>query len=742
MSHAQCSSIFNSRASRYLSILASVLSISAYAQSDPGAVTGDREAGVLEEVLVTATKRGEMSIQDVALSIRAIGARELLDKGVEDFSDWARLVPGLSAEDQGPGERRYIIRGIRSVGPATVGVYYDDAVITGFNPEDDGGGRNADVRLYDVERIEVLRGPQGTLYGEGSMSGTIRVITNKPDTESAYGAFEADGAWAEQGGGSYKFNGFANLPASETFAIRAVGWYEDEEGFVDNVRLGKDDINGEETYGGRIAARWMPNDQLSVDASYVIQSTELGGKQRYFPSIGDLETDEYVVDRYEDDLDIFQLALDYDVGSGSIHASSAYLDRDVFFRFDSTPLLIFFGVPLPFALAVTDQPDEREIWTNEIRFASDLGGRFEYVVGAFYQNSKRDFESNVISTDLNGVPNGTEPDIFGRISSFDIDQLAFFGEATFDLTPQLQGLVGVRYFDYEQDSFSMETLPFGGFPPGEEPTPDPERSASDSDVSFKASLTWSVNDDANVYALYSEGFRQGGTNATGFGNAIIIPEEYEPDTIDNYEIGAKTTWYDGRLIANLSIYRINWDNIQTQEQEPVVGFNFIGNAGKARVDGFELELLSQLTTQLQLGVGLGYQDAELTEDQPVLEVDTPVGKDGDPIPYVPEWTGNVALQYDFAISGPWSGYFRGDYSYTGSSQTQFNDNGAFYNEQDAYSIVDLRAGMESGDWRVSVYLENVFDERAEVTIVENLAVPLSIFTNRPRTAGISVRRNF
>lgn len=700
-------------------------------------------AGEIEEVYVTATKRGVASVQDITGSIRAIGAKELADLDVQDYADWARLVPGLNTEDQGPGEKRFIIRGIRSVGQATVGVYFDDAVITGFNPEDDGGGRNADVRLYDIERIEVLRGPQGTLYGEGSMSGAIRIITNKPDTEDTYGQFTVEGSSTTNGGPGYKFNGFANLPVSETFAFRAVGYYEDEDGFVDNVRLGKDDINWEKTYGGRLAARWTPNDKLTIDASYLIQDTELGGKQRYFPSIGDLETDEYTVDVYKDDMDILQFALDYELGSGTIHASSAILNRDVFFRFDSTPLLLFFGVPLPYARAVTDQPDNRDIWTNELRYSSDLNGRFQYVVGAFYQQSKRDFQSNVISTDEDGNPNGTEADIFGRVSSFKIDQLALFGEMTWDFTDQLEGLFGLRYFDYQQDSFSMETLPFGGFPPGENPKPDPKRSASDTDVSIKASLSYAVNDDANLYVLYSEGFRQGGTNSTGFGNAIIIPEEYEPDSLTNYEIGAKTTWLDGKLVVNASLYRIDWDNIQTQEQEPVVGFNYIGNAGKARVDGFELEVFSLLTEQLQLGIGMGYHDARLTEDQPLLEVDTPIGKDGDPIPYVPKFTSNVSLQYDFPINGgAWNGYVRGDYSFTGSSDTQFNDNGAFFYEQDSYSLVDARLGVENEDWRVVFYVDNLFDKRAEVTVVENLAVPLSIFTNRPLTFGATISRNF
>lgn len=696
---------------------------------------------LLEEVVVTATKRGDISIQDIPLSIRAIGAVEMQDKGIEDFSDWARLVPGLSAEDQGPGEKRIIMRGIRSVGPATVGVYFDDAVITGFNPEDDGGGRNADIRLYDMQRIEVLRGPQGTLYGEGSMSGTIRMISNKPDVSGAYGSFAAEGATTKHGGNSYKFNGFGNMPISEDFAIRAVGWFENEAGFVDNVRLKKNDINEEETYGGRVAARWTPNDRLTFDASFLAQSTELGGKQRYFPSIGELKTDEYTVDLYKDDLNISQLTMDYELASGNIHVSTALLKRDVYFRWDSTPLLILFGVPLPFARAVTDQPDEREIWTSELRFSSNLDGRFEYVVGGFYQTSKRDFESNVISTDENGIANGTEADIFGRTSSFDISQYAFFGEATWNFTAKLQGLVGLRYFDYQQDSTSLETLPFGGFEPGGAPTPDPARSAGGNDVSMKASLLYALNDDANLYALYSEGFRQGGTNSTGFGNLIIIPEEFGPDTLDNYEFGAKTTWLGGRLVVNASFYRINWDNIQTQEQEPVEGFNFIGNAGTARVDGFEIELFAQLTSELQLGVGLSNQNAKLTEDQPILEVETPVGKDGDRIPFVSELTVSASLQYDFNF-GSWGNFVRGDYSYTGSSDTQFNDDGLFNNHQAAYSMLDLRWGMEVENWLLAVYLDNVFDERADLTIVENMAVPLSIFTNRPRTLGFSVRRNF
>lgn len=721
-------------------MLAAFATVPALGQT-PTSEVGERQTA-LEEVVVTATKRGETLLQDTAFSIRALDEAVLRDKGVEDFADWAPLVPGLIAQDQGPGEKRYIIRGIQAVGPATVGVYFDDAVISGFNTEDDGGGRNTDIRLYDVQRIEVLRGPQGTLYGAGSLSGTIRIITNKPDPQNLHGSVSVGAAGTHSGGTSIKANGFANIPLSDTTALRAVAWHEDEAGFIDNVRLRRDDINEENTSGGRIAVRWL-SDDIEVNASAVIQRTDLEGKQRFYPAIGDLEIDEFVVDTYEDDLELYQGSVTYQLGNGSVHASTALFNRDVFYRFDSTPILLFFGVPLPFAIAVTDQPESRDLWSNEIRYASDFDSRFQMVVGAFYQELDRDFASNVISAREDGIPNGTEPDIFGRVSSFQTDETALFGEFSYEFTDKLTGVVGARWFDFEQDSQSRETLPFGGFDPGDAPPPDPDRMASESDVSLKASLSYEVAEDITVYGLFSEGFRQGGTNSTGFGNLIIIPEEFESDSIENYELGAKTVWLDGRLAINTSIYTIDWSNIQTLEQEPVQGFSFIGNAGAAQVDGIEVELFARPTEDLDITIAAGYQDARLTEDQPLLEVETPVGRDGDPIPYVPEFTGAVSLQYHFPIGGAgWDAFARADWSYVGSSQTQFNMNGEFFHEQDSYDILDLRLVLANQSWEATFFLDNVFDERAELTIIENRAVPLSVFTNRPRTLGAAVSWRF
>lgn len=713
--------------------LAAVFSVGANAQ-EPAAV----EKTTLDEIIVTATKRGPTLLKDTAISIRAIGQDVLKAKDVQDFSDWAPLVPGLIAEDQGPGEKRYIIRGIRAVGPSTVGVYLDDAVISGFNTEDDGGGRNVDIRLYDVERIEVLRGPQGTLYGAGSLSGTIRYITNKPDPKSVFGRISATVSSTESGGTNYKTNGHVNIPVSDQFALRAVGWYEDEDGFVDNIRLGINNVNDQQTIGGRLAARWLASDDLAFNFSATFQSTELGGKQRYYPLIGDLQNDEFVIDQHQDDSEIYQASLEYQFAAGTIHASTALFDRDVFYRFDSTPILLFFGVPLPFAIAVVDQPESRQLWSNEIRFSSDFSGPFQMVVGGFYSNLDRDFASDVISASEDGVPNGTEADIFGRVSSFEVDETALFGEFSYEFSEQWTGIFGIRWFDFEQDSQSQETLPFGGFDPGNEPPPDPNRSASDSDVSLKFSLMYKLNDAVSFYGLYSEGFRQGGTNSTGFGTAVIIPEEFESDSVENFEVGAKMLWMDNRFALNVSIYTIDWSDIQTLEQEPVLGFPFIANAGTAQVDGIEVEFFARPDDRWDFVLSATWLDARLTEDQPALGVETPIGRDGDPIPYVPDFTAAVAVQYDFPVGGAFGGFVRADWNYHGSSLTQFNTDGLFFHKQDSYDNLDLRVALRKNTWEVVFFLDNAFDERAQVTILENRAVPLSVFTNRPRTFGTTL----
>ncbi len=726
--------MITSRLFRYPTAVSAVALIAGLAATNAYSAPGDSEQ--LEEVIVTATKRGLVNVQDVASSLRAITGAELKDRGATVFDQWSRSVPGLVFQDQGPGDKRYIIRGVQSIGAATVGVYLDDAVITGSNAEDDGGGKNVDIRLFDLERIEVLRGPQGTLYGTSSMSGTIRILSNKPDLDELYGNTGLEISDTRFGDVNYTVNGTINLPLiKDKVAIRATGWRVDDSGYINNVRLGNEDINTEETSGGRLSLAIKPTDRLTLNGQVLVQDQDIGGKTFFFPADGELNQSEYTAGGRRDKAYIYQGSVNYDFGSMTFDFSSAYFDRDVDFLFDSTPILIFFGVPdLP---AVTLQPEKSSIWTNEARLSSNFSGPFQFIGGALYQQQERDFESSVISVDANGIPTQSTPDIFGRISSRDVDQYALFGEASFDITPQLTALAGVRWFRSEEHAISQEVFPFFGGPP--EPTRDVR--STETKVTPKFSLSYKVTEDAMIYALAAQGFRQGGTNSGGFGSVIVVPFEFEADSLWNYEIGAKTSWLDRRVILNVSAYTIRWSNMQTKNRNPQ-GFVFIGNAGKATTDGFEVELNTLPGRGLEISGSLAYQKARLTEDQPLAEIDSDVGLDGDRIPNVPKWTASASAQYTVPVSGDIEVLARADYSYVGSSNTVFNSRSEFFQNLDAYSLVNVKAGFRTERWEATLFVNNLFDKRAEVDKLFQIDAPLSVFTTRPRTIGVNLGVSF
>lgn len=274
-----------------------IVATPSFAQSAP-----TNAPGMIEEIVVTATKRGEQSLQDVPISITAFSASTLRDKGVDSFSDFAFQVPGLSFEDAGPGDKNFIIRGVNSTGTgvATVGQYIDEMLVT-------GDLRQPDLRLYDIERIEVLRGPQGTLYGSGSLSGTLRIVTNKPDSTAFDASVDVSGAATHGGGGDYEGSGMVNIPlVQDRLALRAVGYYRDFSGFIDNVRLGVDEVNAEDTYGGRVSLRYTPTENTTLTASAFYQETNLDGRNIFTTAdgtLGDFNTDQFVRDPFDDDYD-------------------------------------------------------------------------------------------------------------------------------------------------------------------------------------------------------------------------------------------------------------------------------------------------------------------------------------------------------------------------------------------------------------------------------------------------------
>ena len=628
---------------------------------------------------------------------------------------------------------------MQSLGPPTVGVYLDDAVISGWNSEDDGGGKNIDIRLHDIERIEVLRGPQGTLYGAGSLSGTIRLITKQPKLDRFEGEF---GAELSDTSHSYKenydFNGMINVPViQDKLALRAVAWSVTDAGYIDNIRLGEHGVNNEKTQGARLTALLAATDRLQITGSILYQDQFVGGKSFFFPSDGDLKQSEYTQDPRTDRATISQLEVNYRLDHGTFNISTAFFDRFVYFRFDSTPILIFFGVPdLP---AVTLQPEKSAIWANEARYSSTLSGPFQFVVGALHERLTRSFISSVVSVDAQGKTtlSADEPDIFGRTSARQVQQEAVFGEGTYTFTPKISVTGGLRWFRSAEDANSQNTFPFFGGPP-EAPRVSHQ---SETKVTPKLSIAYKVDNDLLFYVLAAQGFRQGGTNDGGFGSLIVVPEGYNSDSLWNYEAGMKSSWLERRLVFNLTAYAIRWSQIQTQN-ETTLGFTYIGNAGTASSDGVEAELTMRPTRRVELQASMAFQNARLTEDQPLAAVNTNAGLSGDRIPNIPRFTANGSAQYTLPISSRLDGVIRGEISYVGNSQTYFDSRSVYFQTLAPYALADFRVGLQANSWNATLFVKNAFDKRAQINKLYQEDSPLSLFTARPRTVGINLNYRF
>ncbi len=752
----------------------------------------------LEEVIVTATKRGEFNVQSLAEAIYAIDSDSMRAKNQMDFEDIAGSVPGLQFQDLGPGDKEYIIRGINGNGPAVVGAYYDEYVITA-NDQQDGGGKNAPIKLVDLDRIEVLNGPQGTLYGANSMAGNIRYISQKADS-SGFDAFvSGDISDTDEGGSNYTVTGMVNIPMVEdVLAARLVGWYTDNDGWIDQPRretapenYGPDDgINTEETEGIRLGIRWTPNEDWIFDGLVLWQDMEIGGSSRFTakgtPAWTDqsdaiaefgmpftplpglpvantpddfINTDVTATNR-DDEITLIGGTLQYRMDSGTISVASSYYEHEIEFVFDSTPILSFFGVP---NTGVTVQPQTYETTMIEARYASDFTSKFNFVAGVYYQEDENDFEVNVVATDGKGNPMpwnelnsndffGGGTAFFGRFREDEIEQKAVFGEATYEFTDSLRLLVGLRWFDTEITAIQATTHAFGGAPSevagkiiGQTLNGNDIGLLEQSDDSIvpKISLSYGVSDDVMIYGLYSEGFRTGGINNGNQPFAPGIPDTFDSDELKNYEAGLKSRWMDDQLQFNSALFWIDWDDIQVEPRDPAGNIPFTTNGGTAEVGGLEWSLAYLATDSLRLDFsGTYFFTHELSEDQPLLPGASPTvitGLNGDDLPNVPE------LQLYFAANYGMELFDRplnliGDVTYRDEANTEFRTDSPFNIKLDSFTIVNLYANMEVTDnVTLGVYVKNATDELATYDGIGTFQDPQAITAARPRTWGATLR---
>ncbi len=726
----------------------------------------------LEEIVVTATKRS-VSLADVPLSMQAITGESLEQIGASQINDYYRQVPNFAVVDRGIGMRQYSIRGISSglatQGAASVGVYLDEMPVS-------FGNFQPDPQLFDLQRVEVLRGPQGTLYGEGSIGGTLRMISTPPDVTGFHAKVDTSYSVTENGGDGYQLNGMLNLPLVENvLALRLTALRHSSAGYIDRIArpggvsldlnalfglaagtvpivntgplAGQKDINGEEVTAGRAAVRWLPNDHTEVQLNLLTQQAKANDRNIEVAGVGDLMTNTIIPEKVNDQFDLANLTVKFTLEGAELMSSSSYYKRTLRHAFDTNDLGegVVPGLRLPGSS--TEDIDRQNIVSQEIRLTSTSQGKLEWILGGFFVRKNNGFDqilqdkSSAFLAVANffGVPATDPRQLLDQTGRSEETQYAVFGEVNYALTEKLKATVGLRYFDIKQKDTLVNNGPnFLGLG-----LTDGVRKASEANVIPKFSLSYAPRDHLLLWATASQGFRAGGTNTTP---GILDSEiAYQSDTLWNYEFGTRFSAFENRLSVTSALYYIKWSDIQLSV--PLGTARATVNAGRARILGGELELLVRPVPALELGFNLGYNDGQLTEDTPTASGDTNPGFKGDRLPGVPDVNLSAFAQYTVPLSiADLSAFARVDVSHTGGSTTTFNalsraNRLPSYFTPPAYSLLNLRLGIEKEQWSATLFVDNVADKRA-IVLVDNAAVTERITRNRPRTIGFQVRVNF
>lgn len=766
--------------------LASCIGVPAHSEEDSAPEANfnrgqndSRRVGRIEEVIVTATKRAE-SVLDIPISIAVIGNQDIERRGVIGMEDYLRSVPGVNQIDQGPRSNAIVIRGIatslenqnQSSG-ATVATYFDETPITGAGGPVSGG---VDVRPVDIERIEVLRGPQGTAYGSSSLSGTVRMIPKKPNAEIVEARLLASYSDTENaGGGNAMMQGVVNIPLVESkFAVRAVGYKYDDSGFYQNIAgrdsatiasaeavgLGdyirghvQDDIGRLKSTGGRIAALWKPVTNLDVSILHLTQRLEQNGEPHSSAglgsSLGSFEQAEVPIapqarvrgqvgEANDTDLSLTNIVIDYDFQWAALTSAFSWIESESV----TARALGNAGLgPVSFTI-----PSEFSSFTAETRLASQLQGPFQFLAGLFMENTDDELRQTIDWPGA-GSPFGTNP-IYYRDQKRDVDQRAIFAELSYDLTSKLTAKIGGRYFKYEKEQLQLQEGGLLGVPLGSGLVEDVN--SEEDDVNFMASLTYKLAADARLYASWAQGFRLGqptpglvpfaaicdvdgngivdGTNIT-----LDSTQNVESDFLDSYEIGGKFALLDRRFNVDIALYHTAWDGLPIAVSAGSCPAGYIANAGEATSDGAEIQTSVLLGENLKLNLGAAYTKAELSKDAPSLGV-----LDGARLPGSPKVNANIAAEYSFDLAG-YAAFVRADAIYIGKFYGDLQESPTL--EAGDYIKADARMGVEVKNLGVEVFVRNLTNEDALTWRGFGIPTPTS-YRLRPRTIGIQLQYTF
>ena len=753
-------------------------------------------------IIVTATKR-DQTIQDVPFSINAQTQEDMEKSGANTLEDISRNVAGLSVQNLGPGQSQVAVRGV-SAGQVVrdqpgvkeqVGVYLDESVVSLslFTP---------DLDLFDLNRVETLRGPQGTLFGSGSVGGTIRYITNQPEPGVFEGAVEGNVNVLQGGDIGWHTKGMLNLPMGDVAAVRAVAYYTEYGGFIDALGpAGGENINGGQRYGGRVAFTLDTGDGFSITPRLVYQKVEADGfnRQEIFNlfanpfttvrtpiQLGERQQYLRLREAFEDETFLADLVVEADLGAMTLTGVSSYINRDILVSRDASALtgsvsvdLGYPGYAVLFPSNLRDTTD-LETFTQELRLASDTSGPLQWLVGVFYSEVDRVYAQRLPTpgyaavTDMvlgagtsAAVANGFDLDSpFNSDLPYDISQVAVFGEASFDITDALTITAGGRYYDFEE----TRTITSGGlFANGDSGVVD--TTASDG-FTPRVLLSYDVTPNVTLNAQASKGFRLGGVN-----DPLNVPlcnaqdlalfggfQDYDDETLWNYEIGVKS---QGRIFTfNAAAFYNDITNLQVTLDAGSCSSRIVFNVPDAHSAGVEAELGLNPAPGLNFNLAGSYIQAEFDTTLPGALAGATGIREGNRLPSVPEFQLSASGSYEYAVSADADAFVAVSFSHVGSRYTQpadqennprtFISNLPFGGAPGTdpvvvdlllpdYQLLNISSGVDfDSGLSVTVYATNVLDANPLLSFDRERGgrARLGYSVGQPRTIGLTVKQEF
>lgn len=791
------SSRFGCRRSAVIALLGS----SAIAAAQPALAQSAPAAGEDGVILVTAQKRTE-NLQDVPIAITALGGEKLRELQVKELQDAVKNIPSVTIQTTQPGFSQVYFRGVASgenanhSGPLpTVGTYLDEMPITTIQGA-------LDIHAYDIARVEALAGPQGTLYGASSMAGTIKIVTNKPDYSGTYGAADMELNSVAHGDVGGVAQGFLNFRLSDRSALRVVGWYRHDGGYIDNIAgsrtypvsgitqtnadLVEKNYNDVDTYGARMALGIELDDDWTITPTLMGQVQKVNGsfaQERSSAVSKKLQTVQYNPESSKDEWYQAALTIEGKIGNWDLVATGGILNRKDRTESDYSDYSYFYDALYGSGEFLYDNAgdlvspnqyikgrDKYRRQFGELRISSPQDSRLRLMAGLFAQRQVHEITQNYIIdgiADAITVP-GTESDIWlTRQKRVDRDYAAF-GELSFDITDQLTATGGLRVYKYKNSlvgffGYSAGYSPRTGVAACFEeakvagsPCTNLDAKTSDTGSIYKANLTYKLTPDWLVYATWSRGFRPGGINRRGG------QPPYAPDTLDNYEFGWKSQI--GAFHFNYAMFREDWSNIQLSFLGEN-GLTLIRNAGQARIYGVEFDM-GYRKGGLTLNASGSYNDAKITKDFCLIanatfdcsipDGNTRLAQAGTHLPITARFKGNALARYEFPI-GEWTGHIQGAVNYIGKRRSDLrNAENAIKGEFAAYTTADFSIGIKNDVWRFDIYANNMFDSNGVINssvqcLETTCGDPLGqtgtggVFYDyviRPRVIGLKIGRDF